>query len=499
MMGFPIMKLKRIFIILFATLFLIQFSSAKLEITSDDNFTIVGEVGEVLQLTLELQNTGTQTYNNISFEDNEYVTFESIDSLSAGEVTTVNFEVTIGNKVTKDILIQGTYVENIGTSDDEYIFNVVNEDEAGIPEEYRNMNVYIGDTLKIINEVSDWIELYDVKNSQQIRKINEGENYTKHFDTPEEIRYVIRRRGVLDLTSIFTLNVLPTSGNVHNPLSDAVLHLIINPTYEPTVLSPTFINTDFEMEFYETGESAFVLKNIDDETAYVSLEGEWMTFSKNDFTIEPNQTVSVTFTIDLNSDELSDFDDSDMTNKTYTKYLRIVGNFPTISKPINVFIEYTEIVDGEIPEDFTEDLLDNLVKEIELYCENFPESSLCKQAYYTGGNSGEEIIEFNASRYSFQEVLSATYDTKDTIEEGFSLYGDQLQDFEARINDIESSDDTLNDKVLTQLEDVRDNNNVLMTIIIAFILTFVVVILVYATMEHFKIIKNKKINRGQFN
>ncbi len=95
--------------------------------------------------------------------------------------------------------------------------------------------------------------------------------------------------------------------------------------------------------------------------------------------------------------------------------------------------------------------------------------------------------------------MSATYDTKDTIEAGFSIYGDQLQDFEARIKDIESSDDNLNDKVLTQLEDVRDNNNVLMTVIIAFILTFVVVILVYATMEHFKLMKNKKTNRGQFN
>jgi len=494
------MKSLKIFILLFATIFLIQFSSAKLEITSDDNFTIVGEVGEVLQLSLELQNTGTQTYYNISFEDNEYVTFESIDSLSSGEVANVDFEVTIGNKADLDILIQGTYIENIGSSDDEYFINIVNEDEAGVPEELRQLNVYVGDSVKYINEVADWIELYDVENSEQIRQINEGENYTKNCDTSEELKYVIRRRGVLDLTNIFTLNVLPTSGNVHNPLSDAVLHLSINPTYEPTVLSPTFINTDFEMEFFETGESAFVLKNIGSETAKdVTLSGEWLIFNKNSFNIEPNQTISVTFAVDLTPEELAEFDDSDMTNKTYTKYLRINGNFPTISKPIDVFIKYTEIIEGELPDDLTEDLLNKLVDEIEAYCDNFPESSLCKQAYYTGANSGEEIIEFNASRYSFQEVLSATYDTKDTIEAGFSIYGDQLQDFEARIKDIESSDDNLNDKVLTQLEDVRDNNNVLMTVIIAFILTFVVVILVYATMEHFKLMKNKKTNRGQFN
>lgn len=490
----------RFFAILFLFIVVLQFSQAKLEIINDDNFTIVGDVGESIILEVEVENTGTRDLYNVTLENSEHIRNpEIIEELQSGQIKTLQFTVYVTEGVSLELDLEGVYVEDIGTSDESFLLEIYNEDQAGIPVEYRNFNVYVGDEITFANYVSDWVDLYDVETSTQIRKINEGENYTKFADTPEEISYVIRRRGTLDLTSIFTLNVLPTTGAVHDPLLDDVLYITIDPTYEPTIISPTFIDTDFSLEFYKTTETAFVLKNTGDENAYVELSGDWMTFSKNDFMIEPDQSVSVTLTIDLDDAEEEEFDDTNMTNKTYTKYLKVNGNFPSISKAMNIFIQYTEIIDGEVPLDASADIIEDLSKLLKTYCIDNPDDPLCGTKYYTGYDPDTDIITLNGSRYSIQELLSAMYDTKDTVEESTTIFGDKIDSFESRLSEVESGDQLTMNQVETELTQLRDSNSVTNTIIISFILSFVVAIVMISSIYYKRFNERKKKVRGQFN
>ena len=494
------MRKLRLFAVLFLFVVVMQFTQAQLEIVNDDNFTVVGDVGESITLEIEVENTGTKDMYNVTLEENEHIRNpETIAELDAGETKSLEFTVYVTEGVSLELDLEGVYIEDIGTSDETFVFDIYNEDQAGIPIEYRNLNVFVGDKVIFANHVADWVDLYDVESSVQIRQISEGENYTKNCDVSEEITYVIRRRGSLDLTSIFTLNVLPTTGAVHDPLMDDVLYITIDPTYEPTTLSPTFIDTEFSMEFYKTTETAFVLKNIGDEEAHVHLEGDWMVFSKNDFIIQPDASVSVTLTINLDEDEEADFDDSDMTNKTYKKYLKITGNFPSISKAMEIFIQYTDIVDGEVPEDTTADIISELSNLLETYCVNNPDDPLCGTTYYTGYDPDDDIVTLNGTRYSIQELLSAMYDTKDTVEESATLTGDKLDNFESRLVELEGSDDVTIVEVQNKLTELEDSNSVTNTIIICFILSFVLAVTIISAITYKRMTDNKKKVRGQFN
>lgn len=488
------------FVILFLVVIALHFSSAKLVIQNDNNFTVVGDVGESVPLSIEVENTGDKILYNITLEQNENIRNpETIEKLNVGEVKELKFKVYITDDVNLKLALQGVYIEDIGTSSDNYTFNIYNEDQAGIPIEHRNMNVYVGDKIIFANHVSDWVDLFDVKSSKQIRQINEGENYTKYCDTPEEISYVIRRRGSLDLTSVFTLNVLSTTGAVHDPLTDAFLYIKIKPNHDPTIISPTFIDTDFSLKFYKTTETAVVLKNTGNKEAYVNLRGDWMKFSKNDFVIEPEQSISVTLTIDLNKTQEAEFDDSNKTNKSFTKYLKITGNFPSISKAMNIFIQYTKVVDGEIPQDTPQDFIGNLVKQIEAFCVDYPESTICSKTYYTGYDPNSDIITLNGSRYSIQEILSTSYDTKDTVEKSLSLYGDKVDKIETKVSSIDNSVGGSINNVNKELSDLKDSNAVTNTIIITFILSILITGLIMSLLTYKKMIENKKKVRGQFN
>ncbi len=198
--------------------------------------------------------------------------------------------------------------------------------------------------MKIINndEESIGYSLRNLETEDDITTIDYGEEYTLHASQVGETDYEFRQGGFSWHT--FTLDVKPQTGYVNNPEYDAKISLDVNIMFNPTNLSVYFPNKKYNLNFYETDEGLFSITNEGDEKARnVTLRGDWMEFDKNHFNLDVGRTKTISYTITpfkgKGKVETND------TNKTYNKDITISGNFPTMKREQEIFVEYSNIGD----------------------------------------------------------------------------------------------------------------------------------------------------------
>ncbi len=472
------MNYKNILVMVFLIL-TISFSSASLEIIGGNNFNVVGDIDEIVNLITSVKNNGNQTLYNITFETNDHIVNGEIDELEPNQIKDLSFQVRVSEVYNGTIKIKGNYYEDIGTSDDSYEINIDNNNPDGIELEMKNINIYVGDEIKYINHVLDWVELWDVEHNEQIIRIEEAENYTKHFSVPEVINYVINRRGVSAITDVLTINVLSTTGYVHNPFDDTEINLEITPIYDDTLLNPTFTDTDFIILPLQETEDVFVLKNIGNFTAkHIELDGgDWITFDSNDFDLLQDQQKVISFTIKPDISNTSD------TNKSYTKYIKVKGNFPTITQPIEVFVKYAVIETIGDEGDITGNFIDELIKQLDAFCQDNPENEFCYDKIYIGGDGLDDKISFNITRRFAQELMGGILDIKDLTTIGFGDNSDAIQLIIDKISSLEIKLSQTSEETKLALEESEKRNSVMRTSIISFIFSSLLVIIIFGVIQ----------------
>lgn len=364
-------------LLLFLALAILPLVSANGLQISPDTMQVNKTAGADVFVNITIRNEQPYKFFNISFSDT--LLADKFD-LNSGQNKTVQFKITSDSNLDKQITIFGFYESNLGASNRTEIVQInypTGLDKCGL-------NMIQGDKIVWQNNVLGEVTLKNTDTNLDIATILSGNNYTLNLDSPMNFNYYVTRIGT-PFTPSCNINVMGTSGLIHNADYDDKLTLDLNIKYEETTLSAFFLTTNYNLSYNDHYSDIFSLRNNGSKIAKnIKLESDWMTFDKNNFDLEVGQSINVGYTISPSVYE------TNQTNKAYTKTIKISGNFPTIEKGISVFVKYANLGTNANGTDYNEDVIAYIIK---AYCEAHPTFESCKKTIvYANGTGGNTSI-----------------------------------------------------------------------------------------------------------
>ncbi len=348
----------------------------------NDSININKTVGDDTYFTFDLKNMNNNiTFYDISIEDNFYVTMPIISKLEPYEIQTVNITVKSDADFNGQLRIFGYYNSTIGSGNITHSIDIsLNGDFVTlIPCSFSGIK---GDSVEWHNSNYGDVLLKNAQSGDIISEINESAIFTKQFVHPIVLDYYVSWLGV-QISQICRITILDDTDFITNPEYDAFLDMNINVEYEPTIITTTFLETNYTLDAYKNEEGMFLIKNEGSDVAKnIHIESEWFTFSLNNFDLSPGYSKTIGYT-------LTPFvETTNETNKNYEKTMSITGNFPTISEIFNVFVNYADIDSGDYTTGKT------LIEIIEEYCLQNQNASFCggePTIIYKSENNSENI------------------------------------------------------------------------------------------------------------
>lgn len=478
----------KILVILFVFIFFISLASANgLQIVGDDHFEINKTTEIEKKITFEIENQEPTNFSNVQFESNPYISMDPVN-ISSGDTEEVTADVIATDDFSGVIKIKGFYESDLGEQEETHEVDVNYSDE-GNELSRCDFSIIKGDTIKwnnLLQTSLGKIKLINADTEQEVAEIQPNSSYPETFDDPIEFSYYFTRYGIA-FTNICTISVLDTSGLINNPEYDTQIFLDIEIIYEPTTISVTIPTTEYEIE---AGDSAQDLLSIRNNGGYeaknVKLTSDWFVFSSNNFDLDSGKSKNIGYTIK------PEITATNQTNKTYTKKLKIEGNFETYEEEFEIFVPYMEI-----DEDFLKDskTLEELFLErwefVKAYCNDNPNAEDC--------NALLDALEEVAKSFSGNETLKgsefekAMIDFMDVWYEGNNIEKQKTQTIEDGINEIferfnQSEKDT--DRIIEKIDSINSGNSMIGMSIVFGVITFVL----YSMYENNK--KNKLIEQG---
>jgi hypothetical protein len=206
-----------------------------------------------------------------------------------------------------------------------------------------------------------------------------------------------------------------------------------------------------------------LLENIGDKKALnIQLSGSWFSFGINNFDLDPGQIKTITYSITPSVSSTSD------TNMTHEKTIQIEGNFPTINHTFYIFVEHTNIAEGN----FTGGK--SLLEWIRDYCEANPNDEICgggTKVVYVPSN--DTTFNVTMSRNQLNEMMKYLFDQGDEmdvfenwVKEQISLQSEDIRITREYVN-------SSNQDIHEMREDIRTRNSVFifLGIFLGFIVT----------------------------
>jgi len=239
-----------------------------------------------------------------------------------------------------------------------------------------------GESVRFINNYDSWIKLKIYPDTEWGGIIAPNSSYIRVFDNvgsyPFEV-YPLIPGGNIEVSEEDVL--------VHSTEDDFDLSLNINSRLEKTNITILNIEKDkFTINYDGADGSYIVIKNIGDREAInVKLEGKWLSFDKNNFDLEEDESKAINFYITPYITSTS------QTNKTYNINLNISGeNIEVISKQLEVFIPHSSI---------SEDNITSLEwwEAKKRFCDSYPTSPYCA--------TKPVIIEKEVPKYDCPDIL----------------------------------------------------------------------------------------------
>lgn len=339
-------------------------SSAGLEIISDKTVSIEKTEGQDYTFQINVANTENVDFYNITLESDNIEM--SMFNLASGNNKTVDVKITSDEEFNETIKLVGYYYANLGTSNETEIVNVDYYDGF----DRCNLNLIQGDSIKWVSSVIGSVKLKNEDTDEYFLTIPSESNNTKKFDYETKFNYRAYLGGT-PFTEICEINIMASSGLVHNSAYDDELDLNVKVNYNPTEIEVTFLEDEYEIEAGDEEEDIFKIKNNGNNIARnIKISGNWFSFDLNNFNLNPGESKNIGYIISpiiLNTNQ---------TDLTYNRTIRITGNFDTIEKSFLIHIPYKEL--GDFSTNFTidEDVLRNY---LHLICSVFPEWSECKK------------------------------------------------------------------------------------------------------------------------
>lgn len=135
----------------------------------------------------------------------------------------------------------------------------------------------------------------------------------------------------------------------HNPIYDEIWQVTLNSISQPTTLSVTNSQTDYEVQHTKSKKGLLTITNTGNQTAEkikLTSDKTWITFEKNNFDLNEGDLEGVGYTI------LPYLFDTNESNKTYQVTFTIKAyNTEQSNITINLFVPYQEI-SGNLETDF---------------------------------------------------------------------------------------------------------------------------------------------------
>jgi len=469
---------KRIFLFIFSFIFLFPFLSANgLEVVGDSSFNINKTLNQDAQVIFTIKNSESFTFYNISFEENDYISMETIEQLNSGQQATITAVISTNSEINEEIRIKGLYNSQIGSSQETYYI----ETSYNIGVDPCNLEIIKGDTVIWQSLNTMLLKIINSDNQNLISDLQPNETYTSTFNTPQILNYEIRENGWNIEDGSCQIVVLDDSGLITNPNYDSLLTLNINQNYDPTTIETTFIETSYTMDFIDETGGVFTIKNTGSNYAKnIELSGEWFEFSENNFDIAPGSTKGITYTIK----PYNYIFETEETNKSYIKNITIEGNFDKQIRNFNIFINYDNVGDGNysINDDWFASMLVD-------FCNRNPDATGCASepvVIYRNSNetnssfSGDEKLDgiYSLSRNEFEQL-------------GISVNGIKEEINTIKSNQNQTSNEELENK--ENLQKITDDFNLLLFLnIFVFLISLLAIISICSFLIYKKIKLNKQ-------
>lgn len=416
-----------------------------------------------------LQNQEPQTFYNITFITNDFVTMPMISTLTSGQIINVTATAKGNSNFKGSLEIAGYYVNNVGITNSTHVINVSYDN--GLSD--CSLTFIRGDKVIFVNQVPDDVQLFNKDTNVLVTTIGAGQNYTSNFDSPAIFHYAFLRRGLQFAPATggaCTIISLDDQGYVNNPGLDAWLNLSILVGYNPTSLTSSFLETNYTVDFFGTSQGVFTLKNTGSEIAHnISITGDWFGYSPDYFDLNPGETKAVIYTI---KPQVSN---TNQTNQTYAPNITISGNFPTIIQTMTVFVNYAIIDNGNLNNSNGTTFKDWLCKNYPEYCN--PNANVIYK--YLNGSDGSFNVTFQQDQV--RQMLGYMFTLGDSWTAGMNYLKSQLTDANNNITSLNSQVVTLKaEQDAQKAEALKSNNNwffvfLLIGMLVIGCLTFVII------------------------
>lgn len=413
-------------------------------------------IDQYFNLTISNQESSPTTFYNISSQ-NPIISFDKFN-LESGQNKTIQVKVTTNSNFNGQIKIVGDYWDNLGTSDE---IIEITFDSNGL--DICNLDLIVGDTLIWENTlISSNIQLKNLNTGVIFTTISPESTYLELFNEAKEFNYQVFVTG-LPFSNICHLNIRPTSGYIHSSIYDAMLDLDIKINYEPTTISATFLTDSYTLNYNSQTDDLIKITNTGNKTAKnIKLSGSWFEFNLNNFDLAVGESKNIGCTIDPFIYE------TNQTNKTHNKSIKIEGNFNTIEKQIDVFINYKDLSGIYGDSSFDKETLQNIVN---FFCSVYPDDCPVRYIY---GNESDQNVTITINEETYKQGILADVEFRELIKSMLRKYSEDLSGL------TNSTSQDKNDTIQTseEVKGLSDKINALISSLMFGVVIFVVLLII---------------------
>lgn len=430
-------------IIIFLSLMLISLVSANGLNTNSDSYEINKTYQEDKYINILIKNEESFNFYNISAD--KLLIFDKFN-LNSGENKTISIKITSDDSFNGQIRIQGDYYAVLGASNNT---ETVQLTSSGL--DICDLNLIQGDSVIWKNTLSGEIKLRNLKTGQYFETISGSSEKKLLFDSPLEFDYQVYKVG-LPFSQVCHLNIMATEGFVHNSEYDKLINLNLTVIYPETTISAQFLTDNFTIEYSNELQDIFKITNTGTKIAKeIKLTADWINFGKNNFDLNAGDSINIPYTI------IPLIFNTNQTNQTYQKTIRIEGNFPTLEKNISITIPYREILSlGSGNLSLDKEALLNYQK---LICLTYPDDCYKKIVY---ANESDRNVTFNIGEEAYREGLIED----DLFREEIRSYFNTLSEKVAIIENKTGSFENLANQTSNDLQGIKESNEGVLSVVI---------------------------------
>ena len=477
------MEAKRKIYLLIFSLFLISFVSANGLMVSPETITLQKVVGNISFEEINITNTESFVFYNISVEDNSYLSMDPIAQLDPGQSVSAEIKIFSNANVNRSFKIKGFYQSQIGASNQTYTVAMDRNDGANPCV----LSIVKGDKVKFQNLETSSIRSIIIHREDTGAEITVAPNSSTimEFDVPTEFDYKLYDISYTQLPYSSPCEckivVLDDQGLINNPLYDTEINFDITNIFNPTEISASTLKTNYSLDFFSQDDGIITITNNGSYIAKnIHLDNDWFVFTINDFDLSSGYTKNIPFTIKPKIFSTNE------TNKTYNKVVTITGNFDTTLLNYNIFIKHANINAENISAS------DSLFDFMEKFCSENP--NICNTEptiIYRDLNNSENFFNVSLGEKQLHNLFSMWMDFIDQQSLTDNYYKQQFSQLNNSVALAVNSSSSAEQATKEILKEYQNSNSI--WIFFGMIICTIIIsgLLVYLAL-HYKKKKNKE-------